>query len=76
MPQPQQQRFDGENGNWGRYVGIGLEIAVGVALGYAVGAFVDSRFGWTPWGVVVGTMLGLAGGLYLLIKEALRMNRQ
>ncbi|WP_428939405.1 AtpZ/AtpI family protein [Fontivita pretiosa] len=76
MPQPHQQRSDGENGNWGRYVGIGLEIAVGVALGYVVGAFLDSRFGWTPWGVVVGTMLGLAGGLYLLIKEALRMNRQ
>jgi F0F1-type ATP synthase assembly protein I len=40
-----------------------------------VGAWLDRRYGWTPWGVIAGTMIGLAAGLYLLIKEALRMNK-
>ena len=70
MPQtdPNQQ-------NWGKYLGIGLEIAVGVALGYLIGAWVDRRWNSSPWGVLAGTMIGLAGGLYLLIRDAFRMNR-
>ena len=65
----------GQNQNWGRYLGIGLEIAVGVALGYVIGNWIDRRYQSSPWGVLVGTMLGLAGGLYLLIKDAIRMNK-
>jgi len=70
MPQtdPDQQ-------NWGKYLGIGLEIAVGVTLGYLVGGWLDRRYGWTPYGVLVGTMLGVAAGMYLLIRDAIRMNR-
>jgi len=70
MPQtdPNQQ-------NWGKYLGIGLEIAVGVALGYLIGVWVDRRWNSSPWGVLAGTMIGLAGGLYLLIRDAFRMNR-
>jgi F0F1-type ATP synthase assembly protein I len=70
MPQtdPNQQ-------NWGKYLGIGLEIAVGVALGYLIGAWVDRRWNSSPWGVLAGTMIGLAGGLDLLIRDAIRMNR-
>jgi F0F1-type ATP synthase assembly protein I len=64
-----------DNNNWGRYFGIGLEVAVGVSLGFLIGWWLDSRFGWEPWGTVVGAMLGLAGGLYLLLKEAMRMSK-
>lgn len=38
----------------------------------AVGAYLDSRFGWTPWAAIVGAVLGLAGGLthmLLMIKR-------
>lgn len=68
MPQNDDQ-------NWGKYVGIGLQILVGVALGYFVGTWLDRRYGWEPWGVMVGSMLGLAGGMYLLIKDAIRINK-
>lgn len=61
--------------NWGQYLGLGLEMAVGVGLGYVVGSWLDKKYGWAPWGVLVGSMLGLAGGMYLLIKQALRMNK-
>jgi F0F1-type ATP synthase assembly protein I len=61
--------------NWGRYLAIGLEMAVGVLLGLWVGTWLDRKYGWAPWGVFAGTMLGLAGGMYLLIKDAIRINK-
>jgi F0F1-type ATP synthase assembly protein I len=61
--------------DWGRYVGVGLQMLVGVGLGFVVGRWLDRKFGWEPWGVFAGTMLGLAAGMYLLIKDAIRMNK-
>jgi F0F1-type ATP synthase assembly protein I len=61
--------------HWGQYLGIGLQILVGVVLGFFAGDWLDRRYGWTPWGVLIGVMLGLAGGMYLLIKDAIRINK-
>ena len=66
---------DDDNGNSGRFLGIGLEIAVGVGFGVVVGLWVDKRFGWSPAGVITGSMLGLAAGMYLMIKEVMRSNK-
>ena len=74
MPGEREPHGEDPDANWGKYLGVGLEIAVGVGLGYAIGYWLDKKYGWSPVGVLVGTMVGLAGGLYLLIKEALRMN--
>ena len=59
----------------GRFLGLGLQLAVGVGLGLAVGSWLDRRYGWSPRGALIGCFLGLAGGLYLLVKEALKANR-
>jgi F0F1-type ATP synthase assembly protein I len=50
--------------------GAGLQFAATVALMALVGWKLDGWMGWSPWGVVSMTFLGLVGGLYLLIKEA------
>lgn len=42
---------------------IGFEMVVPIA----VGLWLDNRFGWTPWGVGVGAVLGLVGGLAHLL---------
>ena len=67
-------RSDGDV-NWGRFLGVGLQIAVGAALGYFVGSWLDRRYGWRGYGSLVGVMLGVTAGLYLLIKDAIQMNR-
>jgi F0F1-type ATP synthase assembly protein I len=59
----------------GHFMGLGLQVAIGVGLGLWVGSWLDRRFGWTPWGMLVCAMLGMAGGMYLLIKEAIRANK-
>jgi ATP synthase protein I len=77
MPSDPQRPKDnsGDEASWGRFAGIGLEIAVGVGLGALIGYWIDKRAGSSPWGLVVGAMLGLAGGMYLMIKAVLGMNR-
>jgi F0F1-type ATP synthase assembly protein I len=64
-----------ESPDWGQFLTLGFETAVGVGLGCFVGHWLDRKYGWEPWGTLGGAMLGLAAGMYLLIKEALRMNR-
>jgi ATP synthase protein I len=57
----------------GRYVAVGqvgLEMVVPIGIGLAV----DYYTGWTPWGVIVGTILGFAGGLIHLIHLANKLN--
>ena len=68
-------KHDSDDANWGRYAGVGLEVAVGVGLGAAIGYWLDKRFDTRPWCLVCGSMLGLAGGMYLLIKEVMKLNR-
>ena len=50
----------------GRYFAlaqVGLEMVVPIVIG----VLVDSYFGWSPWGVVVGVIVGFVGGLLHLL---------
>jgi F0F1-type ATP synthase assembly protein I len=60
-------RFPG----WIRYSGIGLELA-GVTVGLALlGYWIDGKFGTSPWGILIGVVIGIVGGMYNLVKESL-----
>ena len=73
-PQMAEKPPDSDPG-WGRHLGVGLQMLVGVGLGFVVGTWLDKKYGWAPWGVMACTMLGLASGMYLLIKDAIRINK-
>jgi F0F1-type ATP synthase assembly protein I len=66
---------DDQNGGWGRGLTFGVEVAVGIALGCLVGNWWDRHHGTGPWGLLIGLLIGCAGGMYLLIKEANRENK-
>lgn len=60
----------------------GLALASTAVMEFAapvvVGAWLDQRYGWAPWGVAVGAVLGLVGGtahLFLMMKRAERAER-
>jgi F0F1-type ATP synthase assembly protein I len=61
--------------HWGRFATIGLEAGVGVILGVVVGSWLDKKFGWEPWGLLVSTLLGTAAGMYQLVREGIRVNK-
>ena len=56
---------------WVRYSGVGLELAGATAALALVGYWVDDKFGTSPWGILIGVVIGIVGGLYNLVKESL-----
>jgi len=68
---PESKKPAGEKSPWS-FVGLGVQF-VGTTLVFAfIGVYLDKHNGWSPWGVITCTMIGLVGGFYLLVKEALR----
>lgn len=65
----------GEGPNYGALLGIGSEMLVGVVAGWFGGEWIDKRFSCSPWGTMIGTLLGVAAGMYLLIREGIRINK-
>lgn len=61
----------------GDYRGLALaSMAIGEMVGpILIGVWLDDRYGWSPWGMVVGSLLGVVGGIGHLIVVARRMSR-
>jgi F0F1-type ATP synthase assembly protein I len=51
---------------------VGMEMVAPIVLGL----FLDSQFGWGPWGVVAGAVFGLVGGLSHLVVMLNRFDKQ
>lgn len=55
---------------------MGLQLALTVALGTWGGHWAETRWGFAPWGIVGGTLLGAAVGLTVFLMEVSRMGRE
>jgi F0F1-type ATP synthase assembly protein I len=71
---PQKSRDDDRRGrlplSWLRMYALVLEfLAYLGVLGY-IGWWLEQRYGWQPWGLLGGLLLGLAVGLYRMIRES------
>jgi F0F1-type ATP synthase assembly protein I len=51
---------------------IGTEAALAPTIGAVIGLFLDRRFGWSPWGLLVGFGVGVFGAVQLLRELAKR----
>lgn len=62
--------------SWVRLSGIGIEL-VGAVVGFTLaGYWIDRHFGFGPWGVLTGVVLGLVGGMYNLIRQSLLASKE
>ena len=66
----EQQRY------WLRYAGMGFEFFAGLLVCVLVGIWLDSRFGFSPWGVLVGSGVGLIVSMFNLIRRGLALQRE
>jgi F0F1-type ATP synthase assembly protein I len=62
---------DKDRPSWLRFSGIGIEFAAAVAGFTMVGWWVDRHWNCRPWGLLSGAVLGLTGGMYNMIRQAL-----
>jgi F0F1-type ATP synthase assembly protein I len=75
-PNDQEQSTE-EPSPWyiaGVFGALGFEFVGFVVGGFIVGAYLDSTFGWAPWGVIACVLLGLIAVLwhsYLVAKRFL-----
>jgi F0F1-type ATP synthase assembly protein I len=59
-----------------RLSGMGFELVAAVGGFILVGYWWDRHFGTGPWGIVVGAVLGMIGGMYNLIRQSLVASRE
>jgi F0F1-type ATP synthase assembly protein I len=59
-----------------KYTGIGLEFGLGIALCYWLGTWFDQSYQTTPYGSMLGVILGFASGLRSLVKIAKAQEQQ
>lgn len=65
----------GQTPTWLRFSGIGVEFAAVIVVFTLVGLWIDRGYDKSPWGVVIGSSLGLIIGMYNLIRESLKASR-
>lgn len=56
--------------------GLGFDLAASVAVGTALGWWIDHRFGTDPWGIVVCALVGIVGGLLNFVRAGQKMMRR
>lgn len=49
-----------------------MELAASVGGGCLLGWWVDRRMGTEPWAMLIGSGIGIVGGLYNMIRQSLR----
>lgn len=54
-----------------RLAGMGVELTGAVIGGCVIGWYIDKHFG-TRYGLMTGALIGIVGGMYNLIKQALK----
>ena len=65
-----REREQNETASWHRMAGAAGEFAGAVAVGALIGFGVDRWLDTMPWGIIVGTLLGFALGLFALVRLA------
>lgn len=66
-PRAESEDDDQRRKKWAA-AGAGMELAAGIGLFAGLGYLGDWYFGTLPWMTVIGALLGMAAGMYQLIK--------
>jgi F0F1-type ATP synthase assembly protein I len=61
--------------SWIRQAAQVFEFLAALGAGGFVGHRIDERSGSGPWGLLVGLLLGMAAGLYLMLRESKRLEK-
>lgn len=52
----------------GKYLDLGLQLAIAVGLGFFLGYWLDSKIGTTPLFIIIGVLLGATAGFLTIYR--------
>lgn len=58
-----------------RYATAGLELVGVLAVLIGIGYVIDRWQGTKPWGVMIAAGIGIVGGLYRMVRDAMKIAR-
>jgi F0F1-type ATP synthase assembly protein I len=73
---PQDRKTHKADTEWMKLSGLGIELAAAVGGLTLAGYWWDRHFGTAPWGFWIGLTVGMVGGMYNLIRQALAATRK
>lgn len=59
-----------------RYASLGLEFGAGIAGFVLLGYWIDLGLKSAPFGLITGSVVGCVGGLYVLIRRSIEMQKE
>ena len=74
MPDPKDKNQDKKDArivaSWIRQYTLVFEFLAALALLGYLGYRLDQRYGWEPWGLLTGLLVGMVIGLYRMVRES------
>jgi len=58
---------------YGPYIYVGAEMAVGISLPILIGHWLDDYFGTAPWLVLIGCVVGITNVIIIIIQLQKRL---
>lgn len=60
----------------GPFLTLGLQVAISVAAFFFLGQWLDSKFGTSPWLMIIGAVVGIAGALLYFIRTVTALAKE
>jgi F0F1-type ATP synthase assembly protein I len=78
MDSPGSKKPAGDSGRtwiteFGPYLTIGMQLAIAVVGFFFLGRWLDDMFGTAPWLMIIGLLLGTAGGFISFFRSVISM---
>ena len=70
----EEERRNPSRSGWSIGLRYGSDFFAGVLIGTGGGLLVDRLAGWSPWGLIVGLILGFAAGTLNVVRAAREIN--
>ncbi len=65
----------GNLARYGEYIALGAHIAGSMIIPVVIGIYIDRAWDLSPWGVIVGALMGFAGLISIVFKVAAKSGK-